>query len=113
MREIFPQNHFKKFQQGLETTRFDVQLTSSSSPQYKLKITEELTNIKYDIYVKHVLKPFTRQLIYESSIWKLRQFIKDVFIKDKAAIRYFLQSTAKRQEFANSPLAMTQRFLRL
>lgn len=72
MREIFPQNHFKKFQQGLETTRFDVQLTSSSSPQYKLKITEELTNIKDDIYVKHVLKPFTRQLIYESSIWKLR-----------------------------------------
>lgn len=80
MREIFPQNHFKKFQQGLETTRFDVQLTSSSSPQYKLKITEELTNIKYDIYVKHVLKPFTRQLIYESSIWKLRHNLYRMFL---------------------------------
>lgn len=72
LRGIFPQNHFKKFQQGLETMRFDVQLTSSSSPHYKLKITEEFTKIKYEIYVKHVLKPFTRQLIYESSIWKLR-----------------------------------------
>lgn len=56
LREIFPQNHFKKFQQGLETTRFDVQLTSSSSPQYKLKITEELTNIKYENLRKTCVK---------------------------------------------------------